>query len=116
MTKCCMQQYKERPTRAERCKYVELRRISDKICTKKKRKDTNDEIYKLNNNFNRHNLRYAYNLIKGLIAERINPNNHILLGRSEEAGAAEIDGLPIELPRAVVAVSAVLPLCFIHTS
>lgn len=47
--------YKRQPARAKREKLVKLTRTTDKICRKQKQKHKNNEICRLNDNFNRHN-------------------------------------------------------------
>lgn len=59
----------EQPKGAKRDKYAELRHIADKVSRKKDPKHNNDEICKLNDNFKRHNLRFAYKLTKRMIAK-----------------------------------------------
>lgn len=57
-------------------------------CRKRKRTYVNDEIYVLNDNLKRRDLKYAYNLTKRMVQE-IPAQNHILHGRTIEGNFIE---------------------------
>lgn len=63
--------------KTERNKYVEVTCPAGKICRQKKRKNINEQITRLNNNFKTRNLRSVSDLMKRMTT-RFKPRTHFV--------------------------------------